>query len=58
MSMNVDPHFKQPYTHEWDFEIESQLTQDMALSVRYLGTDSFQMSHFHFFGNQPVPGPG
>jgi hypothetical protein len=30
----------------------------MALSVRYLGTDAFQMSHFHFFGNQAVPGPG
>jgi len=58
MSMNVDPHFKQPYTNEWDFEIESQMTQDMALSVRYLGTASFQMSHFHFFGNQAVPGPG
>ena len=58
ISMNVDPHFKQPYVHEYDFEIESQLTQTMALSVRYLGTDAFQLSHFHFFGNQAVPGPG
>jgi hypothetical protein len=58
MSMNVQPNFKQPYIHEYDFEIDSQLTNDMALSVRYLGTDSFQMSHFHFFGNQAIPGPG
>ncbi len=58
MSMNVDPNFKQPYIDEWDFEIDSQLTNDMALSVRYLGTDSFQLSHFHFFGNQAIPGPG
>jgi hypothetical protein len=58
MSMNVDPNFRQPYIYEWDFEIDSQLTQNMALSVRYLGTDAFQMSHFHDFGNQAVPGPG
>ena len=58
MSMNVDPHFRQPYLYEWDFEVDSQLTPNMALSVRYLGTDAFQMSHFHDFGNQAVPGPG
>ena len=58
MSMNVDPNFRQPYIEEWDFEIDSQLTQNMALSVRYLGTDAFQMSHFHDFGNQAIPGPG
>ena len=58
ISVNVDPHFRQPYIDEWDFEIESQLSSNLALSVRYLGTAAFEMSHFHFFGNQAVPGPG
>jgi hypothetical protein len=58
VSVNVDPNFRQPYIDEWDFEIESQLQSNMALSVRYLGTAAFEMSHFHFFGNQAVPGPG
>ncbi len=58
LSLNVDPNFRQPYINEWDFGIESQLSSNMALEVRYLGTSAAQMSHFHFFGNQAVPGPG
>ncbi len=58
ISINVDPHFRQPYIHEWDFDVESQLAQNMGLEVRYLGTSAVEMSHFHFFGNQAVPGPG
>jgi hypothetical protein len=58
ISINVDPRFRQTYIHEWDFDIESQLTQSLALDVRYLGTAAIELNHFHFFGNQPVPGPG
>jgi hypothetical protein len=58
VSVNVDPHFRQPYINEWDFDVQSQLSSTIALDVRYLGTSAAQMSHFHFFGNQAVPGPG
>jgi hypothetical protein len=58
ISINVDPHFRQTYIHEWDFDIQSQLTPSLALDVRYLGTAAIELNHFHFFGNQPVPGPG
>jgi hypothetical protein len=57
-SINVDPHFRQSYIHEWDFDIESQLTPSLALDTRYLGTAAIEMTHFHCFGNQPIPGPG
>jgi hypothetical protein len=57
-SINVDPHFRQSYIHEWDFDIESQLTPTLALDTRYLGTSAIEMTHFHCFGNQPIPGPG
>jgi len=58
ISINADPHFRQTYVHEWDFDIESQLTPSLALDTRYLGTAAIELTHFHFFGNQPVPGPG
>jgi len=58
LSLNVSPYFKQPYVHEWTFNIESQVSNNMSVEVRYLGTEAIQMSHFHFFGNQPVPGAG
>ncbi|PYV85298.1 MAG: hypothetical protein DMG05_23005 [Acidobacteria bacterium] len=58
LSLNAKPDFKQPYIHEWTFGIQTELTPDIALEVRYLGLSAIQMSHFHFFGNQAVPGPG
>jgi Carboxypeptidase regulatory-like domain len=58
LSLNVDPHFRQSYVHEWDLDVESQLTPSLALDTRYLGTSAIELTHFHFFGNQPVPGPG
>jgi len=30
----------------------------LALDTRYLGTAGIELTHFHFFGNQPIPGPG
>jgi hypothetical protein len=58
LSINVTPYFRQPYVHEWTFNVESQMTNNMAVEVRYLGTAGRQMSHFHFFGNQAIPGLG
>jgi hypothetical protein len=58
ISINADSNLRQPYIHEWSFSIESQLATSMALEVRYVGTSAIQLGHFHFFGNQAVPGPG
>jgi len=58
ISINPDPHLRQPYIHEWSFSIESQLTSSMALEVRYVGTSAIELGHFHFFGNQAIPGAG
>jgi hypothetical protein len=57
LSINVSPYFRQPYVHEWTLNVESQIMSNTALEVRYLGTAGRQMSHFHFFGNQPLLGP-
>ncbi len=58
LSLNVSPYFRQPYVNEWTFNIQSQLSTNMALEVRYVGLSAKQMSYFHFFGNQAIPGPG
>jgi len=58
ISVNADPHFRQSYIHEWDFDIQSQLSPSMVLDTRYLGTAAIEMTHFHCYGNQPIPGPG
>jgi len=58
ISINPDSHLRQPYVHEWSLSIESQLTSSMALEVRYVGTSAIELGHFHFFGNQAVPGAG
>lgn len=58
LSLNVSPYFKQPYVHEWTLNVESQIMANTALEVRYLGTAGRQMSWFHFFGNQAIPGTG
>lgn len=58
LSLNVSPSFKQPFVHEWTFNVQSELSSNTALEVRYLGISAIQMSHFHFFGNQAIPGLG
>jgi len=58
LSLNVDPHFRQSYVHEWDFDVESQLTQSLALDVRYLGTSAIELTHFHFYATNPFRAPG
>jgi hypothetical protein len=58
LSLNVSPYFKQPYVNQWTFNIQSELSPNTALEVRYLGMSAVQMSYFHFFGNQAIPGPG
>ena len=58
ISINPDSRLRQPYVHEWSLSIESQLTSSMALEVRYVGTSAIELGHFHFFGNQAVPGAG
>ena len=37
-----DPNTKTPYTMSWTFGIQRELTRDMALEVRYVGTRNMQ----------------
>jgi hypothetical protein len=42
-SVNVfDPHLKVPYVESWSFGVQRQISKDMALEVRYVGTRFLQ----------------
>ena len=58
MSLGVDPYFKQPYVHEWSFNIQSQLTSDTSIEAGYVGTAGIKLGNLHLYANQPKPGIG
>ncbi|MFN7995648.1 MAG: carboxypeptidase-like regulatory domain-containing protein [Bryobacteraceae bacterium] len=58
MSLGVSPFFKQPYVHEWTFNIQSQLTSDMSIEVGYVGNSGIKLGNLHLYANQPRPGLG
>src|SRR5229473_3894386 len=58
MSLGVDPYFKQPYVHEWSFNIQSQLTNDTSIEFGYVGTAGIKLGNLHLYANQPKPGIG
>lgn len=52
------PDYKTPKVEEWSFGVESQLTQDFALEVDYVGNHGYDLGYLIDFGNQPLPGVG
>ncbi len=53
-----DPAFKTPQYQMWSFGIQSQLAQNLALEVDYIGTHGLHQEVGHFYANQPLPGVG
>ena len=58
LSLGVSPFFKQPYVHEWTFNIQSQLSNDTSVEIGYVGTAGIKLGNLHLFANQPEPGIG
>jgi hypothetical protein len=52
------PFYKTPTVYEWSTSIQSQLAQDWALEVAYVGNRGLHMDYLHLWGNQAVPGVG
>jgi hypothetical protein len=52
------PFYFTPTVYEWSASVQSQLTQDWALEVGYMGNRGVHMDYIHLFGNQAVPGVG
>jgi hypothetical protein len=43
---------------QWSFGFESQLAQNWAVDVSYIGAKGTHLGTLHIFANQPEPGPG
>jgi hypothetical protein len=52
------PFYFTPTVYEWSVSVQSQLTQDWALEVGYMGNRGVHMDYIHLWGNQAVPGVG
>ncbi|PYU91629.1 MAG: hypothetical protein DMG25_14215 [Acidobacteria bacterium] len=55
VSLYVSPDYKAPYVQQWSFGMESQLSQNWAAEVSYIGTKSTKLGNLHLFANQPEP---
>jgi hypothetical protein len=53
-----DPHKKDQYSHQWNVEIQRQMTGDLMLSVAYVGSASRNLEMATLANNAPTPGPG
>jgi hypothetical protein len=52
------PLYATPTVYEWSASIQSQLAQNWALEVGYVGNRGVHMDYLHLLGNQAVPGVG
>jgi hypothetical protein len=50
------PFYHTPTVFEWSISVQSQLAQDWALEVGYVGNEGAHMDNGHQWGNQAVPG--
>jgi hypothetical protein len=52
------PFYATPTVYEWSASIQSQLTQNLALELGYVGNRGVHMDYIHIWGNQALPGVG
>ncbi len=52
------PFYHTPTVYEWSFSAQTQLAQDWALEVGYVGNRGVHLDNAHQWGNQPIPGVG
>ncbi len=57
-SLYVSPYYKDPTILEWSFGMQSELGQNYALQINYVGNRGYYEGNLQIFGNQPTPGVG
>ena len=58
LSTNIPPNSQPPRIQQWSFGIDTQLAQNWALEVDYVGNEGSHLALIHNVGNQPKPGVG
>jgi hypothetical protein len=54
----VDPNIRNPYSEQYNFGIEQQLTPNMNLSINYVGSESHRLDVGTYYNTAVTPGPG
>jgi len=52
------PFYHTPTEYEWSASVQSQLAQNWALEVGYVGNRGVHLDYIHLLGNQAAPGLG
>jgi hypothetical protein len=53
-----DPHIKNPYSEQWNFGVQRQLSGSLALRVDYVGSESHRTNVGGQYNTALTPGPG
>jgi hypothetical protein len=53
-----DPHFRSPYSEQWNLEVQREFTHGISLSVGYVGSHSLRLSVSGDYNTALTPGPG
>jgi hypothetical protein len=53
-----DPHIKNPYSEQWNFGVQRQVTSSLALRVDYVGSGSHRTNVGGLYNTALTPGPG
>ncbi|HEX7359651.1 MAG TPA: hypothetical protein VF283_04100 [Bryobacteraceae bacterium] len=53
-----DPHIKNPYSEQWNFGFEQQLSQTLTATLNYVGSASKRLDVGGFYNTALTPGPG
>lgn len=53
-----DPHIQNPYSEQFNFGVQRQLTSSTALTVNYVGSSSHRVDIGGYYNTALTPGPG
>jgi len=53
-----DPNFRNPYSQQWNLEIQREIFRNLTLSVGYVGSNSLRLSIGGDYNTALTPGPG
>jgi outer membrane receptor protein involved in Fe transport len=54
----ANPDLKNAYAHQWNVEVQRQLTEDLALSAAYVGSRTYRLDHNGAANTALTPGAG
>ncbi len=54
----MDPNFRNPYSMQWQFGVQHQISQDTVITANYVGNGSRRLNLGGYYNVAVTPGPG